>query len=96
MKFKNQGHPLNDEGMDQICSALGVSEPEVWAVLTVETHGFGFFKDRRPQILFERHIFHRLTNGKHDTGYEDISNARLWRLCWRRWRISPLGEGDEA
>ena len=24
--------------------------------------------DRRPQILFERHIFHRLTDGKFDDG----------------------------
>jgi len=76
MRFRNQGRPLNDEGMDHICSTLGVSESEVWAVLAVETHGFGFLKDRRPQILFERHIFHKLTKGTHDTGHEDISNAK--------------------
>lgn len=38
--------------------------PEVWAVLTVETGGFGFFQDRRPEALLERHISHKLTNGK--------------------------------
>lgn len=76
MRFKNQGHPFNNEGMDHICSTLGISEPEVWAVLTVETRGFGFLKDRRPQILFERHIFHKRTKGTHDTGHEDISNAK--------------------
>ncbi len=61
--------------MDRVCDTLGVSEPEVWAVLTVETRGFGFLRDRRPQILFERHIFHNLTNGQHDVGHEDISST---------------------
>lgn len=76
MDFQGQGRPLSDEGMDQICSTLGVSEPEVWAVLTVETRGFGFLQDRRPQILFERHIFHKLTKGRHDSGHADISNKK--------------------
>jgi len=76
MHFQDQGRPLNDEGMDHICSTLGVSESEIWAVLTVETRGFGFLQDRRPQILFERHIFHKLTEGKHDPGNEDISNTK--------------------
>ncbi|WP_223532423.1 N-acetylmuramidase domain-containing protein [Pseudomonas sp. GL-RE-20] len=76
MNFHSQGRPLSDGGMDQICNALGIFEPEVWAILTVETRGFGFFQDRRPQILFERHIFHRLTNGRHDTGNSDISNEK--------------------
>lgn len=76
MNFQSQGRPLSDEGMNHICDILSVSEPEVWAVLTVETRGFGFLQDRRPQILFERHIFHKLTKGKHDTGNSDISNAK--------------------
>lgn len=45
-------------------------------MLDVETRGFGFLKDRRPQILFERHIFHNLTNGRYDNGNADISNAK--------------------
>jgi hypothetical protein len=53
-------------------ASLGVSAPEVWTVLAVETSGCGFLPDRRPQILFERHIFHRLTAGRFDDG--DISD----------------------
>ena len=45
MDFQSQGRPLSDEGMDRVCDTLGVSEPEVWAVLTVETRGFGFLRD---------------------------------------------------
>jgi len=76
MNFQSDGLPLTDEGMDHVCSILGVSGPQVWAVLTVETRGFGFLQDRRPQILFERHIFHKLTQSKHDTGNADISYAK--------------------
>lgn len=76
MNFHSQGRPLSNEGMDQICSALGAPAPAVWSVLTVETRGFGFLQDRRPQILFERHIFHKLTNGRHDSGHADISSAK--------------------
>lgn len=76
MNFQGKGSPLNDEGMDFICSTLGIYEPEAWAVLKVETKGFGFLKDRRPRILFERHIFHKITNGNYDNGHADISNAK--------------------
>jgi hypothetical protein len=40
--------------------------------MTVETAGCGFLADRRPDILYERHIFHRLTGGRFDDG--DISD----------------------
>ena len=40
--------------------------------MAVETSGCGFLPDRRPPILFERHIFHRLTGGRFDDG--DISD----------------------
>lgn len=76
MNFKSQGRPLTDKGMDSICDTLGVSDAEVWAVLSVETRGFGFFQDRRPQILFERHIFHGLTKGKYGNGNGDISSTQ--------------------
>ena len=76
MDFQGQGRPLSDEGMDRVCETLGVEEAEVWAVLTVETRGFGFLQDRRPQILFERHIFRRLTDGHYDVGNTDISNTK--------------------
>src|SRR5271170_7156193 len=46
----------------------------MWAVLHVETAQCGFLPDRRPRILFERHIFHKLTGGKFDSTHPGISN----------------------
>jgi hypothetical protein len=53
---------------------LGVFAPEIWTVLAVETSGCGFLPDGRPQILFERHFFHRVTQGRFDRDHGDISN----------------------
>jgi hypothetical protein len=55
-----------------VADSLSVKAPEIWTVLAVETAGCGFLPDRRPQILFERHIFHGLTGGRFDDG--DISD----------------------
>ena len=40
----------------------------------VETKGCGFLPNRRPKILFERHIFHERTNGKFGATHPDISH----------------------
>ncbi len=73
--FKGAGRPLSEAGFDRVCQFLGVGQAEVWSVLKVETKGFGFLEDRRPLILYERHIFHRRTQGRFDAGNGDISNA---------------------
>ena len=75
MEFQDKGRPLSREGLDRVCSTLGAAEPEIWAVLTVETRGFGFLPDRRPRILFERHVFFRLVaNERYAADNPDICN----------------------
>jgi hypothetical protein len=71
--FPGNAEPMSSEGLATIASNLGVHVAEIWTVLAVETSGCGYLPDRRPQILFERHVFHRLTQGKYDDG--DISDA---------------------
>ena len=70
--FQGSATALSSEGLTAVADKLGVFVAEIWAVLAVETAGCGYLQDRRPQILFERHIFHRLTNGQYDDG--DISD----------------------
>ncbi len=43
-------------------------------VLSVEAHGCGFLADRRPLILFERHVFHRHTDGIYDASHPTVSS----------------------
>jgi hypothetical protein len=75
MGFQGQGRPLSAEGLSRVCDTLECDMPTVWSVLSVETSGFGFLRDRRPMILFERHIFHRRTGGRFSAAHEDISNS---------------------
>ena len=73
-EFAGAGLPMTEEGLGAGCDRLGVGAAEVWAVLTVETLGCGYLADRRPQVLFERHIFRRETSGAFDSVAPNLSN----------------------
>jgi len=76
LAFAGAAAPLSADGVARACGILGVGEAELRAVLAVETSGNGFLPDGRPKILFERHVFHRLTQGRHSAGHPDISDAK--------------------
>lgn len=67
--------PLSNAGFNAVLAQLQVEAPALWSLIAVETSGFGYLDDRRPKILFERHIFHRRTNGRFDATHPDISSA---------------------
>lgn len=73
-EFRGDGLPMDEEGFSPVTEQMGIGAPEIWAVLTVETRGCGFLPDRRPVILFERHIFSKETGGRFDASNPDISN----------------------
>lgn len=69
---------------------LGCTVKQLHAVAAVESSGGGFDKQGRPKILFERHIFHRLTEGRWSPcsfsqpkggGYADSSWVKLAAAC---------------
>jgi N-acetylmuramidase/Putative peptidoglycan binding domain len=74
MDFAGTGVPLSVERLADACDRLRVRLPEIWAVLKVETSGCGFLADRRPQILFERHVFHHETLGRFDVTAPEVSD----------------------
>jgi len=73
--FIGRGNPLTQDGLDRAASDLDVSLSALWAIMTVETKGCGFLPDRRPLILFERHIFHKRTGGQFDSVAPDLSRS---------------------
>ena len=73
-EFAAKGSALSSGGLDEASQAAGVGAPEIWSVLAAETSGCGFLSDRRPKLLFERHIFHRLTGGRFDAAV-DVADA---------------------
>jgi hypothetical protein len=66
LPFRGTAFALSSDGVARVAKSLGVFGPEVWTVVAVETSGCGYLPDRRSQILFERHIFHKLTGGRFD------------------------------
>lgn len=74
LTFSGKGTPIRKASFDAAVADLGVDEAALWALVAVETRGFGFLPDRRPQILFERHIFHKRTGGIFTIAHPDISN----------------------
>ena len=74
MPYHESGSPISDEGWASCLGLFDVEPAILWAILRVETNGFGFLPSRRPVIRYERHVFHRLTDGKFDLEYPDISN----------------------
>lgn len=66
---------LTPADFERAAAQLACEVAAVRAVAEVETRGAAFLPDGRPVILFERHIFHKLTRGKWSAQHPDISSA---------------------
>lgn len=67
---------LTPEDFEWAAKELGCDVPAIRAVDQVESNGNGFLLDGRPKILFERHIFSRLTKRRFDAAHPDVSNKK--------------------
>lgn len=65
---------LASADFERAAARLGVSVAHVRAVAEVESRGAAFLPSGEPTILFERHVFSKLTGGKFDKTHPNISN----------------------
>lgn len=65
---------LEKDSFERSCASFGVNPRSVLALMQVETAGYGFYSDKRMRMLFERHVFSQLTNGRWDKSDPGISN----------------------
>lgn len=72
-EFAGVATPLDHRALTAAAALLGCSPEQLWSVALVETGGVGFLPDGRPRLLFERHLFHRLTAGRFDLNHPDLS-----------------------
>src|SRR2546429_4905849 len=77
LEFVGTAFPLSQSGVNETLTSSGLGIAELWSVLSVETSGCGYLPDRRPKILFERHVFSRLTNHRFDEDDPDISQRSV-------------------
>jgi peptidoglycan hydrolase-like protein with peptidoglycan-binding domain len=73
MDFTGAACPLHSDGLTAAARHVGVDPTALWTVVVVETSGCGFLPDRRPCILFERHIFSTRTGRHFDAAHPGIS-----------------------
>lgn len=91
--FSNRNAPaVSHADLIMLASSLDCSVDQIKAVAAVESSGSGFDNQGRPKILYERHLFHRLTDGRWSPadysqsaggGYSQDSWEKLGRACAR-------------
>ena len=72
-EFTGDPTPLGLPDYEDAARVLGCSVAALRAVASVESAGRGFLPDRRPKILFERHVFHKLTSGRFGKTHPSLS-----------------------
>lgn len=84
---------LTDESYAHAAWFLRCDVPAIKAVAEVEAGSQGaFLKSGQPVILFEPHIFSRLTGGKHDgLTTRVLSDAQQYPISYPKWRPGAYG-----
>jgi N-acetylmuramidase/Putative peptidoglycan binding domain len=75
--FRGNATPLSEKDLDDAAAALNCERAVIDAVCDVESAGGGFLPDGRPKILYEAHIFGRMTDGRWNRTNPNIS-APAW------------------
>ncbi len=80
---------LDKQTIEDVAEKLNISKELLFAIDQVESAGSGFYKDEGPykeelKVLFEGHIFHRLTQGKFDKIRPDLSYSKWTRKFYRK------------
>jgi hypothetical protein len=80
---------LTDEDFSRAAKALDVEVCAIKAVAEVESAGSGFLPDGRPAILYEAHVFHRETGGRHASAKDRHGSP----LSTPKWNKALYGAG---
>ncbi len=91
MEQRELEREVTPEMWSRLAARLEVEVAVLRAVAEVESAGSGFLPppDRRPKVLFEGHVFHRLTAGRYGTSHPDLSYP-----AWDRSRYSGSLAGE--
>lgn len=77
MDFTGAATPLAAADVTATAAMLGCEPAAVWAVCDVESSGSGFLPDKRPRLLYEAHVFSRLTGHRYDAANRNVSSP-VW------------------
>lgn len=77
---------LTEQDFQKAARKLGCEVAAIKAADEVESRGAGFLPSGEPKVLFEAHIFDRLTNGRFRRSHPNLSSAK-----WDRSLYGPAG-----
>lgn len=69
-------NPLTEQDWKEAARELGVDVPAIKAIAEVESPRGAFYPSGEPTMLFERHKFHKFTNGKWSKSHPALSNPK--------------------
>lgn len=97
-RFVNTATPAITPGQLQaFADRLGVSLRQLAAVASVESSGGGFDAQGRPKILFERHVFHRLTKGRWSpSAFSNPARGGYGESSWEKLVFACGADPDAA
>lgn len=88
---------VTDADIAHIAKRLGCSTKQLKAVAKVESGGAAFDKQGRPKILFERHLFHRLTGGKWSpSSFSQNAGGGYGEPSWDKLTLAACKDADAA
>ena len=77
MEFTGAATPLGPHDIADAAARLHCEPAAIRAVCDIESAGGGFLPDKRPKILYEAHIFGRLTQHRWDATHPNVSSP-VW------------------
>jgi hypothetical protein len=77
MEFTGAATPLGPDDIAAAAARMQCEPAAISAVCDIESAGGGFLPDKRPKILFEAHVFGRLTQHRWDVSHPNISSP-VW------------------
>lgn len=86
---------LTDDDFRRAAAALACPEAAIRAVCAVEAPKGGFLATGEPVVLFEAHVFSRLTAGRFDASHPQLSTAR-WNSSLYRGGMAEHGRLQAA
>ena len=75
---------LSEDDYSEAARIIDCETAIIKAVAEVESSGKGFFDNDEPKILFEAHIFSKLTKHKYDASHPDISSRKWNKALYKR------------
>lgn len=88
---------VSDADIIVLASRLGCTAKQIKAVATVESGGKAFDSEGRPKILFERHLFHKLTNGEFTpASFSNPKGGGYGEDSWEKLTQAACRDADAA